>query len=82
MAAIAPPHNIINAMKPEYIAEAISIISKSNSIKVSFNVPVKDNYSHIYAILIHESNASVINHLINAGFSLSMTTKGLSVDKF
>ena len=76
MAAIAPPHNIINAMKPEYIAEAISII------KVSFNVPVKDNYSHIYAILIHESNASVINHLINAGFSLSMTTKGLSVDKF
>lgn len=82
MAAIAPPHNIINAMKPEYIAEAISIISKSNSIKVSFNVPVKDNYSHIYEILIHESNASVINHLINAGFSLSMTTKGLSVDKF
>lgn len=69
-------------MKPEYIAEAISIISKSNSIKVSFNVPVKDNYSHTYVILIHESNASVINQLVNAGFSLSMTPKGLSVDKF
>ena len=69
-------------MKPEYIAEAISIISKSNSIKVSFNVPVKDNYSHTYAILIHESNASVINQLVNSGFSLSMTPKGLSVDKF
>ena len=69
-------------MKPGYIAEAISIISKSNSIKVSFNVPVKDNYSHTYAILIHESNASVINQLVNAGFSLSMTPKGLSVDKF
>lgn len=69
-------------MKPEYIAEAISIISKSNSIKVSFNVPVKDNYSHTYAILIHESNASVINQLVNAGFSLSMCEKGLSVDKF
>ena len=69
-------------MKPEYIAEAISIISKSNSIKVSFNVPVNDNYSHTYAILIHESNASVINQLVNAGFSLSMTPKGLSVDKF
>lgn len=69
-------------MKPEYIAEAISIISKSNSIKVSFNVPVKDNYSHTYAILIHESNASVINQLVNAGFSLSMNPKGLSVDKF
>lgn len=69
-------------MKPEYTAEAISIISKSNSIKVSFNVPVKDNYSHTYAILIHESNASVINQLVNAGFSLSMCAKGLSVDKF
>lgn len=69
-------------MKPGYIAEAISIISKSNSIKVSFNVPVKDNYSHTYAILIHESNASVINQLVNAGFSLSMTPKGLSVNKF
>jgi hypothetical protein len=69
-------------MKPEHIAEAISIISKSNSIKVSFNVPIKDNYSHTYAILIHESNASAINQLVNAGFSLSMTQKGLSVDKF
>ena len=69
-------------MKPEHIAEAISIIIKSNSIKVSFNVPIKDNYSHTYAILIHESNASAINQLVNAGFSLSMTQKGLSVDKF
>lgn len=69
-------------MKPEFLAEAISIISKSNSITVSFNVPVNDNYSHTYAILIHQSNASVIKQLTNAGFSLSMTSKGLSVDKF
>lgn len=69
-------------MKPEYIAEAIGIISKSNSITVSFNVPVNDNYSHTYAILIHQSNASVIKQLTNAGFSLSMTSKGLSVEKF
>lgn len=69
-------------MKPEYLAEAIGIISKSNSIKVSFNVPVNDNYSHTYAILIHESNASVINQLIAARFSLSMNPKGLAVDKF
>ena len=58
-------------MKPEYIAEAIGIISKSNSITVSFNVPVNDNYTHTYAILIHESNASVIKQLTDAGFSLS-----------
>lgn len=68
-------------MKPEYIAEAIGIISKSNSITVSFNVPVNDNYSHTYAILIHESNASVIKQLTDAGFSLSLTPKGLAVDK-
>jgi len=69
-------------MKPEYVAEAISIISKSNSIKVSFNVPVKDNYSNVYSILIHNSNATVIRDLVAAGFALSMTDKGLSVDKF
>lgn len=69
-------------MKPENLADAISIITKSNSIKVSFNVPVNDNYSHTYDILIHESNASVINQLVAAGFSLSMTPKGLAVDKY
>lgn len=69
-------------MKPEYVAEAIRIISKSNSIKVSFNVPVKDNYSNVYSILIHNSNATVIRDLVAAGFALSMTDKGLSVDKF
>ena len=69
-------------MKPEHLADAICIISKSNSIKVSFNVLVNDNYSHTYAILIHESNASVINQLVKAGFSLSMNPKGLAVDKF
>lgn len=69
-------------MKPENLADAIGIISKSNSIKVSFNVPINDNYSHTYPILIHESNASVIKQLVVAGFSLSMTPKGLAVDKY
>jgi hypothetical protein len=69
-------------MKAQYLAEAIEIIRKSNSIKVSFNVPVNDNYSHVHEILIHESNASVISELINAGFALSMTSKGLTVDKY
>lgn len=69
-------------MKAQYFQEAIQIISKSNSIKVSFNVPVENNYSHVYDILIHNSNASVINELIEAGFSLSMNDKGLSVNKY
>lgn len=69
-------------MKAEYFQEALQIISKSNSIKVSFNVPVKDNYSNVHQILIHNSNASVINELVAAGFSLSMNDKGLSVTKY
>lgn len=69
-------------MKKEFKDKAIAILSKSNSIKVSFNVPVKNNYSNVYEILIHESNASVINELIAEGFSLSMNPKGLSVNKY
>lgn len=69
-------------MKAEYFQEALQIISKSNSIKVSFNVPVKDNYSNVHSILIHNSNATVINDLVAAGFSLSMNDKGLSVNKY
>lgn len=69
-------------MKAEYFQEALQIISKSNSIKVSFNVPVENNYSNAYQILIHNSNASVINELVAAGFSLSMNDKGLSVNKY
>ena len=69
-------------MKPEHFQEALDIITTNNRIKVSFNTPVNDNYSNVYDILIHESNGSVITKLVNAGFSLSMTPKGLSVTKF
>jgi hypothetical protein len=69
-------------MNADYFQEALQIISKSNSIKVSFNVPVNDNYSNVHQILIHNSNATVINELIAAGFSLSMNDKGLSVNKY
>lgn len=69
-------------MKHEYMVEALKIITTNNQITVSFNTPVKDNYSHAYPILIHKSNATVLKKLHEAGFSLSMTEKGLSVDKF
>jgi len=61
--------------------QALQIISKSNGIKVSFNVPINDNYSSVYKILIHESNATVLKELHEVGFSLFMTEKGLSVEK-
>lgn len=69
-------------MTTENFQQALAIISASVSIKVSFNVPVENNYSHVYQILIHKSNATVIEELINAGFALSMTEKGLTVDKY
>jgi hypothetical protein len=69
-------------MKAEYFSEAVEIITQSNSPKVSFRVPVKDNYQNIHDILIHNSNASLINKLVDAGFLLSMCDKGLIVDKY
>lgn len=69
-------------MTEENYMKAIKIIVASNSPKVSFNVPVNGNYSHTYAILIHNSNATLINELVNAGYSLSMCDKGLAVDKY
>lgn len=69
-------------MKAEDKVRAIEIISKSNSVKVSFNVPVTDNYGNVYEILIHNSNAALIKKLISEGYSLSMNDKGLSVNKY
>ena len=69
-------------MTAEDFHKAILIIATNNQIKVSFNTPVKDSYSNVYQILIHESNASVINNLVSEGFSLSMCEKGLIVDKY
>ena len=69
-------------MTPEHFQKALEIITSNNQIKVSFNTPVKDNYSNVYDILIHQSNATVINKLVENGFSLHMTEKGLAIDKY
>ena len=39
-------------------------------------------HSQVYPLLIHESNASVLKQLHEAGFSMSMTKKGLEVSKY
>jgi hypothetical protein len=67
-------------MKNHHFELALNLIAKSNSAKVSFNVPITDSYSNVHEILIHESNATLINELVKNGFSLYMTKKGLSVD--
>ncbi len=69
-------------MKTIHKTRAIEIISKSNNAKVSFNVPVKDNFSNTYDILIHECNSALTKKLIKEGYSLSMNNKGLEIDKF
>ena len=57
----------------------MEIISASNQPKVSFNVPVNDSFNHVYCILIHECNATLTRQLMEEGYSLYMTPKGLSV---
>jgi hypothetical protein len=68
-------------MSPENFAKALEILTNNYAITVSFNVPVDNNYMHTYPILIHKSNSTVIQRLVKAGFMVSMTDKGLSVDK-
>jgi hypothetical protein len=69
-------------MKTTHKQTALDIISKSNSIEVKFNIPLTDSYSNVHEILITRCNASIITELVNSGFSLFMTDKGLSIENF
>lgn len=69
-------------MKEKHLNLALQLIAKSNSAKVSFNVPINDSYLRAYEILIHESNATLIELLVKNGFALHMTAKGLSVNNY
>lgn len=62
-------------MQESDFRRALEIITRNNRITVSFNTPIADNYSQVYPLLIHESNASVLKQLHEAGFSMSMTKK-------
>ncbi|WP_458451901.1 hypothetical protein [Alistipes finegoldii] len=69
-------------MQESDFRRTLEIITRNNRITVSFNTPIADNYSHVYPLLIHESNASVLKQLHKEGYSLSMMNKGLNVDKY
>lgn len=69
-------------MKTEDKLEALNILSSHKSVTLSLNVPVADSYSNCYDLLLNKANAHSLNDLIEAGFKLSMTDKGLSVDKY
>jgi hypothetical protein len=62
--------------------KAIEVLTSSTDVTLAFNTPVSDNYTHIHEILIIRSNATVIKKLVELGYSLFMTDKGLSVEKF
>ena len=47
-------------MQESDFRHALEIITRNNRITVSFNTPIADNYSQVYPLLIHESNASVL----------------------
>lgn len=69
-------------MKQEDLTTALAIIKASAArTTVSFNVPVNDHVSNVYDIVIHESNATLISKLVEAGYSLHMSVKGLVVNK-
>lgn len=69
-------------MKSEHFQEALVILTTNYAINVSFNEPIENHVSRVHTILIHRSNATVIKKLVEAGFSLNMTDKGLAVDKY
>lgn len=75
-------HGLHLNMDVEDFVKAVMLVATSNSCKAQFIVPVSDNYSHTYDILIQESNAKVIDELKKEGYSLSMCSKGLVVNKY
>ena len=75
-------HGMHLNMEVEDFVKAVMLIATSNCCKAQFIVPVKDNYSQTYDILIQESNGKVVDELIKAGYSLSMSSKGLVVNKY
>ena len=75
-------HGLHLNMDVEDFVKAVMLIATSNGCKAQYIVPVKDNYSHTYDILILESNGKILDELHKAGYSLSMSSKGLVVNKF
>lgn len=69
-------------MKEEDFVKAVMLIATSNYCKAQYLVPVNDTYSQTYDILILESNAKLLDELHKAGYSLSMSRKGLVVSKY
>lgn len=75
-------HTLKLNMNEEDFVKSVMLIATSNCCKAQYIVPISDNYRHTYDIVIQESNAAIINELVKAGYSLSMSCKGLVVSKY
>lgn len=63
--------------------KAVNIItSYCSTTKLSFNVPIRDNYGNVYPILLHEATPGLVENLIKEGFLLGVTDKGVYIDKY
>jgi predicted SpoU family rRNA methylase len=73
-------------MNKEHFFEAIEIISKHHTSKVTINQPINnfvgDLGSKQWTIHIHACCHSVIKELLSEGFILHMGEYGMSVSKF
>lgn len=72
-------------MKFEQFSEAMCVIAAHHTSKVTINQPINHFVGNLgqteFTIHINNCVPSVIDKLIEKGFSLNMTEYGLSVDK-
>lgn len=68
-------------MKDEHKKQLLEIVQASNSCQVKFNVPVHDNYSNTYYLVILECNPKLVQDLVKEGFMLTLRDGKLIPDK-
>jgi hypothetical protein len=72
----------MSGLSPETMLEALTIISNHNDTTVQINAPVNGSYNNVSGLILKDANAGLIKKLHEAGFSLHLSEKGLSVNKF
>jgi len=66
-----------------HFTTAVKIISSFKSqCTVSFNVPINDNYSNVYPILIKQCAPGLVNELLANGFVIGVCEKGAYVERY
>lgn len=76
---------MLDAMTREQFNEAMDIIVRHHTTKVSINLPKNHFVGNIgttqFRLHITECVPSVVHQLVGSGFMLNMTSDGLEVDK-